>query len=819
MAANIGHLNVRIGADITALERSIRTVERTVSRAADNLANMGNRMALGLTLPLAGFGVAAIQAAGQAESMRKAMETTMNAAGYSIGQARTELEALRDAAKAPGLDFEQAVKGSVRLQNVGFSAEKAREILVQLANAVAMSGGSAQELDGVTRQFGQMIAKGRVLQEDLSIIQENMPAVSQAMEKAFGTKSAEKLREMGITAEQFVDGVTKQLGKLPRVSGGIANSIVNAQVAIKQALATVGESLNKTFNVTSNLDRFGDWLTQTADWFAKLSDGTQRTAAAIGVFALALGPALRVGGFFVQALGAAYTGLIRMRVAMLAVQGGGFIAWWKTLDFAMRASILGATVGIVLALALAFKAAARDMTPAAQAARAVNEATKEAERSIAAEVAELERLKTTVRSSTASQEEKNQAYRRLGEIMPGTLKDYKTEAERMEAVTKAINEYIKKIEIRAKLAAMNKRLIETEEALYDTQKGLNEEADPSIWQTAGNMLMAFGNAGKFVEGQMRSQIKNGGELTTTLTATKNALLEEIKALELQGAATGETTTKTKDLTTATKEDEKAAKKAAKAREELGKVIVKQFSEMEKLPTMAGQASPSLATGGGGINDPVAQNTGAEGMRIFGQLPAVITPAQAAMDSLTSGVSTFGEVWDDVAARMMASGKMMQMAIAQATFAMEEYASKGGTSFKEFGKEALGAAAKVVRSFIMQGVAAAASKALMFLPFPANIVGGAIAGAAAGVLFNKLINSIGIPALAEGGLASAPTLAMIGDNPNASIDPEVVAPLSKLQSMMGGGGGQVVVGGQIRFNGRDFIIDLENAQRQLGRARG
>ena len=43
----------------------------------------------------------------------------------------------------------------------------------------------------------------------------------------------------------------------------------------------------------------------------------------------------------------------------------------------------------------------------------------------------------------------------------------------------------------------------------------------------------------------------------------------------------------------------------------------------------------------------------------------------------------------------------------------------------------------------------------------------------------------IPRLARGGLATAPTLAMVGDNKNASVDPEVIAPLSKLQNMLPG----------------------------------
>lgn len=44
----------------------------------------------------------------------------------------------------------------------------------------------------------------------------------------------------------------------------------------------------------------------------------------------------------------------------------------------------------------------------------------------------------------------------------------------------------------------------------------------------------------------------------------------------------------------------------------------------------------------------------------------------------------------------------------------------------------------------------------------------------------------IPKLATGGLATAPTLAMVGDNRNAKADPEVISPLSKLQGMLDNG---------------------------------
>lgn len=52
------------------------------------------------------------------------------------------------------------------------------------------------------------------------------------------------------------------------------------------------------------------------------------------------------------------------------------------------------------------------------------------------------------------------------------------------------------------------------------------------------------------------------------------------------------------------------------------------------------------------------------------------------------------------------------------------------------------------------------------------------------------SNLGIPKLAQGGIVKAPTLALVGDNADARSNPEVVAPLSELQQLLGGGGNVV-----------------------------
>ena len=106
---------------------------------------------------------------------------------------------------------------------------------------------------------------------------------------------------------------------------------------------------------------------------------------------------------------------------------------------------------------------------------------------------------------------------------------------------------------------------------------------------------------------------------------------------------------------------------------------------------------------------------------------------------------------------------------------------------------------IVQSFLRQ----AAAKALAM----GNI------GAAIGLgVASGFSQRIGVPAMASGGVVYGPTMALVGDNRNAAIDPEVVAPLSKLRDMMGGN--QVEVFG--RISGNDIF--LSNARTGTSRNR-
>jgi chromosome segregation ATPase len=88
------------------------------------------------------------------------------------------------------------------------------------------------------------------------------------------------------------------------------------------------------------------------------------------------------------------------------------------------------------------------------------------------------------------------------------------------------------------------------------------------------------------------------------------------------------------------------------------------------------------------------------------------------------------------------------------------------------------------------------------------VGAIVAGIALVALGTFVKSKLKAPALAEGGLAFGPTMAMVGDNRNAGIDPEVIAPLSKLKAMLGDTGGGTPYILKTSISGTDLQLILE-----------
>jgi len=104
-------------------------------------------------------------------------------------------------------------------------------------------------------------------------------------------------------------------------------------------------------------------------------------------------------------------------------------------------------------------------------------------------------------------------------------------------------------------------------------------------------------------------------------------------------------------------------------------------------------------------------------------------------------------------------------------------------------------------------------AAAFSPLSAdNAATGGMAGILKSSLLQGLIPSM-MPKLRRGGLAFGPTTAVVGDNVGAKVDPEVIAPLSKLKNMMGGNNLSATI------SGRDILLTSSRDRNRSRRTYG
>ena len=117
-----------------------------------------------------------------------------------------------------------------------------------------------------------------------------------------------------------------------------------------------------------------------------------------------------------------------------------------------------------------------------------------------------------------------------------------------------------------------------------------------------------------------------------------------------------------------------------------------------------------------------------------------------------------------------------------------------------------AANKLATASYMELAAAMYFAAHASIPFAGfGIAAGFVSAATA------MVEAVGIMPFAKGGVVSGPTLALVGEYAGASNNPEVIAPLDKLRSMIQPQGG---IGGNVRFEieGRKLVGVISNETR-------
>ena len=116
-----------------------------------------------------------------------------------------------------------------------------------------------------------------------------------------------------------------------------------------------------------------------------------------------------------------------------------------------------------------------------------------------------------------------------------------------------------------------------------------------------------------------------------------------------------------------------------------------------------------------------------------------------------------------------------------------------------------AASNIETTSDVAGAAAKTMKAHAGIPWAGIAIGAGMVATLVGIM-------AALPKFADGGIAYGPTLGIFGEYAGAKSNPEVVAPLDKLKSLIGDSGAVAGVRMETRVRGRDIVVALANETR-------
>lgn len=862
-----GILSIKIRADATPFERSLKTIGRNITAFSQKSLAIGRGISLGFTAPLMAIGATAVNAAADFDSLERALSGIMGGANAAAG----EMMKLKEAARLPGLGFEEAVRGSVNLQAVGLSADEARKTLIGFGTAIAASGGGAVNLASVTKQLTQMISKNRILQEDFGILQENVPLIGDALEKAFGTRNIETVRNTGIAAKDFNLQLVNALQTLPAVqaaTGGLRNNIDNFKDSLKFTQVELGKAILKNIDLEGALASISTIIEGMLNYWGSLSDEMQSNIITSAKYIAIAGGVLWIVG----QLASAY-GTITMMIGNLV---GSMIKLNQATG--TYKILMGGWVTITLAAVAAIALFAYNIHQANKPIDDLSGHLSSSARAMQKEITQLEFNFKLINDTNTSNKLRIQLLNEIKNKYGQYLPDLKTEQDYLNNMSRVMivlnSELAKKFDIMRLQGVADKQLersvdlLDKERQTYveiEKLRKRNQEIEKkgfSVFRAAeaASNVQSIKSLYKEIEKIRRESVvietawsKTSKELDKLIgdvpqlddklfnptspngldkAKTKYEQLQDTlknleKKYEDQVLLYGKNSDGAENLAEKMRSIKFEIQAVISALKELEKID--SFGEFKPLPTGASEANikaqnkaideaarketigimtPSIesAIAGGDLQGLIDQRLIDAGKKAVGEFYDKIknVPTEQ-INNLKDSFLGLGEAITSVGDALQ---ERLGNALADSFSALGSALANGENAVLSFGKTFVNVMLDAVNSALQLLLVEMVTKSLIDGGGPIGTILAVGLGIAAISFLKSKMDSV---KLAQGGLAFGPTLATVGDNRGASYDPEVIAPLSKLKSMLGdvGGGDPYVL--TTRVAGSDLLVIMEKAR--------
>jgi hypothetical protein len=841
--AKLSDLIIKIGADTKELNKSLGDAQRRIQATTGNIQNLGKQMSMAFTLPAALIG-------GSSLMVFKDFELQMAKVGAVSGATGAEFAALEENAKKLGRETKFTATEVAMLQTeyakLGFSATEivaVTDATLALAQATDSELGRAAEVTGNTLRGFQLPVSdtGRVADVmaasfsksalDMEVFAESMKFVAPVAQNA-GLSLEQTTAMLGQLANSGVKGsqagtalraiisqlagngedLTKVLGDLSKQNLSLADAeelvgreaqtallvlangaagvdtlttslensrgaaeamrakmdetaagaMARMQSAIEGAQIEIGSALAPTMISLS------ETIATVAGAFTGLDDGTQKFIIAIVAGVAAVGPMLVVLPKLVAGFG----------MVKVAIMQGIIPALQRMMTFMVaNPYLLVATAVVALGVAMSDYVSFADA--GAKAQQTYSNAMTQAGVEAAKNGAEVTKLAKIVGDETVEEEKRIAALQRLQQISPEHFGNLTKESALTASLTESVKAYRMELMRAAQVKVLNQQL---EEA---TARMIELEAEMAKGPSMGDKLLgAFaGPAGSI--GLMSKRLGDDlGETAATIDLLTAKLSELETPADIVAQTVAGTTTQVKALGT-------EVKKAATEVEDFAETFRREMLEDLKNMPLELPVKPKMKLH---TIDPIEEDTSEFDMDF-----------EKDYEAFKAGQEMMRAEWEQTAARTQQFGEMFGQTIGSVV--------SGGETAGEAMKKL---AVNVVQTLI--GIAQAA--------VIANATQTATATGAAALPMTPILiaaglglvsAAIGAIAFADGGIVSGPTLGLVGEYAGAKNNPEVIAPLDKLKSMIGdSGGGNIAVHGKLQ--GNDINISGERGKLNQSRTR-
>lgn len=337
-------------------ERDLKKTTKSFEKIGKSMQSLGTKLSIGLTAPLAAFGVASVKAASESRDAMGQVEAALKSMGSAAGRTKDQLADLATKGMRSSLydDDEILRKVTANLLTFGKISGKAFDQAQQAA--IDLSARLGTDLQGSAVMLGKAL-------------NDPVKGITALTRVGVSFTEAQKKQIKAMAETGNVAGAQSLiLAELNRQYGGSAQAALDAAgplAKIKKSFDEISETVGAA--ILPALERLTPYIQRAADAFMNLSPGMQTAIVAGAALAAALGPVLiglgALVGFAAPVLGFVKT-LVAAQGAGMAAAGGlgsiaavlirlsplvlaGYVAWknWDTIAPALES--IGRGLGVL----------------------------------------------------------------------------------------------------------------------------------------------------------------------------------------------------------------------------------------------------------------------------------------------------------------------------------------------------------------------------------------------------------------------------------------------------------------------------------------